>query len=128
MVRAEPVTVTGAFNFGLKSITKAMHAAGWITTTWTDGPTDGLGAMIGAWWCNAEAGRLGVRMAEIDLMREIATYNGVDVRVMAARRTAPGRGVPADPRPVDREGDLGRDRPEFPCGSIRYRRPRQAES
>lgn len=83
VVRAEPVTVTGAFNFGLKSIAKAMHAAGWITTTWVDGPTDGLGAMIGAWWCNTEARRLGVAMSEIDLMREIATYNGVDVRVMA---------------------------------------------
>jgi hypothetical protein len=83
VVRAEPVTVTGAFNFGLKSIAKAMHTAGVISTTWTDGPTDGLGAMIGAWWCNTEAGRLGVPMGEIDLMREIAVYNGVDVRVMA---------------------------------------------
>ncbi|MBI2755371.1 MAG: hypothetical protein HYX52_01550 [Chloroflexi bacterium] len=53
MVRAEPVAVRGAFNFGLKSIVKGMHAAGLIETTWTDGPTDGLGAMIGAWWCDA---------------------------------------------------------------------------
>lgn len=40
VIRAEPVTVTGAFNFGLKSFAKAMHAAGLIETTWADGPTD----------------------------------------------------------------------------------------
>lgn len=83
VIRREPVTVTGAFNFGLKSIAKAMHAAGFIETTWGDGPTDGLGAMIGAWWCDAEARRLGMPIIELGLMREIAAYNGVDVRVMA---------------------------------------------
>ena len=62
VVRREPVTVTGAFSFGLKPIAKAMHAAGFIETTWGDGPTDGLGAMIGAWWCDTEARRLGVPM------------------------------------------------------------------
>ena len=75
--------MTGAFNFGLKAIAKAMHAAGFIETTWGDGPTDGLGAMIGAWWCDAEARRFVVPMIELDLMREIAAYNAVDVRVMA---------------------------------------------
>jgi len=40
VVRAEPVTVTGAFNFGLKAIASAMHSAGLIATTWLDGPTD----------------------------------------------------------------------------------------
>lgn len=58
-------------------------AAGLIETTWVDGPTDGLGAMIGAWWCNAEARRLGVPMGDLPLMVGIGTYNGVDVRVMA---------------------------------------------
>jgi hypothetical protein len=58
-------------------------AAGREETTWGDGPTDGLGATIGPWWCNSEAARLGVPMAELDLMREIAAYNEVDVRSMA---------------------------------------------
>jgi len=49
VIRAEPVAVTGAFNFGLKSIAKAMHAAGFISTIWADGPTDGLGAMVATW-------------------------------------------------------------------------------
>lgn len=83
LARAEPISVTGAFGFGLKPIAKAMHAAGLIATSWADGPADGLGAMVGAWWCDAEARRLGVRMGEVPLMAEIAAYNEVDCRVMA---------------------------------------------
>lgn len=83
LARAEPIGVTGAFGFGLKAIAKAMHAAGRIQTTWDDGPTDGLGAMVGAWWCNEEAARTGQPMGQIDLMREIATYNEIDVRAMS---------------------------------------------
>jgi hypothetical protein len=83
VVRAEPVTVRGAFSFGLKPIAKAMYAAGLITTTWDDGPTDGLGAMVGAWWCDAEAARTGEPMTDIPLMAEIARYNKVDCKAMA---------------------------------------------
>ena len=68
--------------FGLKSVAKAMHANGLIETLWGDGPTDGLGAMVGAWWCAREAARLGVGMQQIDLMHEITGYNEVDCRVM----------------------------------------------
>ncbi len=78
-----PVTVKGAFNFSLKSLAKAMHAAGLIETTWGDGPTDGLGAMVGAWWCDAEAARVGGSMRDFELMREIERYNEVDCRAMA---------------------------------------------
>ena len=60
-----------------------MAAQGLIETTWPDGPADGLGAMVGAWWCDAEAQRLAVPMGEVPLMREIAAYNEVDCRVMA---------------------------------------------
>lgn len=83
LARAEPLTVTGAFGFGLKPIAKAMAAQGLIETTWGDGPTDGLGAMVGAWWCNREAGRRGGRMTQVPLMNEIARYNEIDCRVMA---------------------------------------------
>ncbi|MEO7333382.1 MAG: hypothetical protein ABIZ71_05520 [Gemmatimonadales bacterium] len=83
VVRVEPITVTSAFGFGLKAIAKGMHAAGLVETTWSDGPTDGLGAMIGAWWCDAEATRMGVAMPEIELMQEIGKYNEVDCRTMA---------------------------------------------
>lgn len=83
VVRAEPVSVTGAFNFGLKAIAKAMHAAGFIATTWGDGPTDGLGAMIGTWSAARAAAAAGTAMSSDPLMVEIARYNEVDCRVMA---------------------------------------------
>jgi hypothetical protein len=83
VARPGPLTVRGAFNFGLKSIAKAMHDHGLIQTSWSDGPTDGLGAMVGAWWCDGEAARIGRSMGEIELMRQIGRYNEVDCRTMA---------------------------------------------
>jgi hypothetical protein len=59
-----------------------MNAHGLIPTTWGDGPTDGLGAMVGAWWCDAEARRLGGSMRDLELMRQIENYNRVDVEAM----------------------------------------------
>ncbi|MEX2246204.1 MAG: hypothetical protein WEC75_05910 [Dehalococcoidia bacterium] len=82
VVRQEPVVVRGALAFGLKVIARAMRSHGLIETEWGDGPADGLGAMVGAWWCEEEAGRTSVRLPEIDLMREIIAYNEVDCRVM----------------------------------------------
>src|SRR5262249_1345304 len=55
VVKKEPFVVRGAFGFGLKAIGKALHAHGLIETSWEDGPTDGLGAMVGAWRAAAEA-------------------------------------------------------------------------
>jgi hypothetical protein len=83
VIRAEPVTVRGAFNFGLKSIARAMRAGGLIETDWADSPLDGLGAMVGAWWCAREAATAGIAMTELELMREIGRYNEVDCRTMA---------------------------------------------
>ena len=83
VVRPEPVAVRGALNFGLKSIARAMHRHGLIETEWVDGnPVDGLGAMVGAWRCNADARRLEVKMSDLDLMDHIAEYNEVDCKVM----------------------------------------------
>lgn len=83
VIKEQPVTVRGAFAFGLKAIVKAMHAHGLVDTLWNDGPADGLGAMVGAWWCHHEASRRAVPMIELDLMREIERYNEVDCRAMA---------------------------------------------
>src|SRR5262249_46598424 len=83
VIRAEPVAVTGAFNFGLKSIAKAMHAAGLIGTTWADGPTDGLGAMVAAWAAARETAATGIPLSAHPLMIEIARYNEVDCQVMS---------------------------------------------
>jgi predicted RecB family nuclease len=81
-VREQPVTVRGAFAFGLKAITKAMHAAGLIGTNWRDGVTDGLGAMVGAWWCDDRARERGGSMRDEALLAEIEAYNRVDVEAM----------------------------------------------
>lgn len=83
VVRAEPVAVRGAFGFGLKAVAKAMKNAGLIDTTWADGPADGLGAMVGAWWCDADAARMSTTMPLMSLMTDIGRYNEVDCRAMA---------------------------------------------
>ena len=83
VARAEPVVVRGALNFGLKSMARAMRRHGFIETDWDDNnPVDGLGAMVGAWRCDAEARRLGIPMRELPLMEDIKKYNEVDCKAM----------------------------------------------
>ena len=79
---AEPVTLRGAYDLGLKSVAKALRTHGLIETSWGDSKVDGKGAMVGAWRCDAEAGRNGIRLADTELMAEIQEYNEVDCRVM----------------------------------------------
>jgi hypothetical protein len=82
VVKAEPVVVRGAMAFGLKAIARAMRHHGCIQSEWTDGPSDGLGAMVGAWSCDAEAKTAGLRLIDLSLMQEIAHYNEIDCKVM----------------------------------------------
>jgi hypothetical protein len=82
VIKAQPVVVRGAWGFGLKALTQAMYEHGLIGTQWTDGPTDGLGAMLGAWWCAREAAQAGVSLRDIEFMREIEQYNEVDCKAM----------------------------------------------
>jgi predicted RecB family nuclease len=82
VIHEEPVVVRGAMSFGLKAVAKAMHRQRLIETLWDDGPTDGLGAMVGGWWCAEEARRRGVPLIDIEFMQEIVQYNEVDCRVM----------------------------------------------
>ena len=81
-MRGEPVTVRGALAFGLKAVAKAMRANGFIETNWADSPVDGLGAMVGAFRCNAQAQEAGISMMDIPLMQDVADYNEVDCKVM----------------------------------------------
>jgi hypothetical protein len=47
--KEEPIVIRDATKFGLKEIAKVMKQHGFIKTDWsTDGPSDGLGAMIDA--------------------------------------------------------------------------------
>ena len=82
VVRDEPVTVKGSLGFGLKSMAQAMHSHGLIDTVWDSSVTDGLGAMVGAWWSAAEAKTQGCPMRNIELMSEIEKYNEIDCKVM----------------------------------------------
>ena len=77
------VVIKGQWGFGLKTVAKAMHAAGLIETTWDEGPGDGMGAMVGAIRCDAEAARTGGSMRTDQLMIDIGKYNEVDCRAMA---------------------------------------------
>ena len=82
VIKAEPVVVRGAMAFGLKAVARAMRHHGLVQTEWTDGPTDGLGAMVGAWSCDDEAQEAGCRMVELPLMESIGHYNQVDCKVL----------------------------------------------
>ena len=82
VIEQEPVVVHGAHDFGLKSITNAMHSLGLIDTQWGEGPTDGLGAMVGAWWCAHEAERHVCSLLDLELMQQIQAYNEVDCKAM----------------------------------------------
>ena len=83
VMRAEPVVVRGALGFGLKAVARAMRWHGLIETDWDDNnPVDGLGAMVGAWRCDAEARQLGFPMSKLRLMSDIAAYNEVDCKAM----------------------------------------------
>ena len=82
VVREEPVVVRVAFSFGLKSFPRAMYSHGLIQTSWGDTKVDGLGAMTGAWWCDDEAQKRGIKLIATGLMQEIAAYNEVDCKVM----------------------------------------------
>ncbi len=82
VVKAEPVTVKGSMAFGLKAVAKSMFKLGLIQTEWTDGPGDGLAAMVGAWTCGRKARVEGCRMIDLPLMQEIEKYNRVDTQVM----------------------------------------------
>ena len=82
VIKVEPVVVHGAMGFGLKAVAQAMHRHGFIETLWDDGLADGLGAMVGAWWCDEEARKASCPLEEVSLMKDISRYNEVDCRVM----------------------------------------------
>ena len=82
VAREEPVTVKGALGFGLKEMGSAMRSAGLIETDWTSSSVDGLGAMVGAWWCDREAARQDCTMGDLELKKEINDYNEIECKVI----------------------------------------------
>ena len=83
VIRTEPVAVRGSFGFGLKPFTNALHQHGLVNCQWSTGPTDGLGAMVGAWWCQSQINQeRAERLIDLELMKQIRAYNEVDCRAM----------------------------------------------
>ncbi len=82
VMKREPVIVRGPMGFGLKTVARSLKRHGLIETEWQNGVTDGLGAMVAAWWCEREAQKLGCRLSDFDLMDEVRRYNEVDCKVM----------------------------------------------
>ena len=82
VMQKERVVVKDTWGFSLKDVAKAMRKHGMIDSDWGDSQVDGLGAMVGAWRCDAAAREKGTSMADEGLMNEIQRYNEVDCRVM----------------------------------------------
>ena len=74
----EPIVVKGAFNFGLKTISKQMREHGMITTKIESECKSGMMAMLKAWNCynNCE------NPVESSIMQDIITYNEFDCKVL----------------------------------------------
>tara|TARA_B100000315_G_scaffold251482_1_gene286361 strand:- start:118 stop:3588 length:3471 start_codon:yes stop_codon:yes gene_type:complete len=79
VMKDEPIVVKDAFGFGLKAIATNLEKHGLTTTTWEDGPADGLGAMVGAWHCDKIEG---IDMDQTELMQGIKEYNIIDCKAM----------------------------------------------
>ena len=82
VMRSEPIVVKDAFGFGLKAIAKNLEKHGLTSTTWEDGPTDGLGAMVGAWYCDKISKEQGIDMIDTEIMKGIKEYNIIDCKAM----------------------------------------------
>jgi len=82
VIRKEPVTIRGAFTFGLKEIAKAFHFHELIETSWEESSLDGLGAMVGAILSAKNLENSNQPLIEMPLMREISNYNEIDCKVM----------------------------------------------
>ena len=63
-------------------LARSLKVHGLIQTDWPEGVTDGLSAMVAAWWCADVARMQSGSLVDVDLMAEVSAYNEVDCRVM----------------------------------------------
>lgn len=74
-----PIVVRGSYDFGLKSVAKAMHKLGLIKTIWNTDVCDGSNAMFLSW-------KLYMKHENIETsqtMKNIVYYNSIDCQTMA---------------------------------------------
>ena len=78
--RLEPIIVQGVFQFGLKSIGKALYNNGLINTTWNNNNDNGLDAMIKFKEICKKTKKIPLkRYLEI---KDIIDYNHIDCKVL----------------------------------------------
>jgi len=82
VIHVEPVTVRGAFGFGLPEMAQAFHALGRIESALPDQPRDPLAAMAGAWSAAKEAESLQIQLEQTAPMRVIGTFSHEACRSM----------------------------------------------
>jgi hypothetical protein len=76
----EPITVKGALDYSLKSITKAMYKYNLISTIWDSSSpcANGLNAMLLAHQCYDT----NKKVSDMNTMKEIEKYNEIDCKSM----------------------------------------------
>lgn len=83
VIKAEPVVIHGALNFGLKSMAKALKKLGKIEHDWPESQVDnGLNAMVAFWVCDKEAQKRQCSMKDLPMWETIRDYNLIDVLAM----------------------------------------------
>src|SRR5207245_2701112 len=64
LIHPEPVTVRGAFGFGLAEMARALHALGLVETALPDRPVGPMETMAGAWSSATEAASLQIPLEQ----------------------------------------------------------------
>jgi hypothetical protein len=82
LILEEPIGVRGALGFGLQEVAAALHRSGLIQSEVPALPPGPLAATAGAWWSAKEAGRGGIPMSEVDVIKTIGAYSDASCRSM----------------------------------------------
>jgi ATP-dependent Lon protease len=75
----EPILIRGAYNFGLKTIAKAMYKNNMIKTIWNDDMKDGASAMFLGW---KEYKKCPKDIENTEMMKKIIEYNKIDCQTV----------------------------------------------
>jgi hypothetical protein len=82
LIHPEPVTVRGAFGFGLLEMTQALRRLGLIESDLPDQPRDPLAAMAGAWSAAKEAASLNMPLEQTAPIQMIGKFSREACRSM----------------------------------------------
>lgn len=84
VMKEEPIVIKGAFNFGLKSVAKALKKHGFIGSDWTsDDVSNGMDAMVLIDKLDRKATELCVSLSKLPEIKELIRYNEMDCKTMS---------------------------------------------